>query len=295
VPVPVAGAPVPTRRSIPVQRQKSPAIAHFVASQWSARAPRRTMAATTTPSPVMNARRRLLAASLALLGMPALAASREVRGSGRIVTERRAVTGFDRLAIAGDFEVELHQGDREGVEIVADDDLLPLIETVVGGRDDPRTTLRISPRRDVELVPTQPIRIRVDLVRLGKISLAGSAHVKANGLRSDRLELSLGGSGDIALAAVAAERVAVHLGGSGRVAVSGRTAEAVLNIAGSGHAGLAGLAADDVSVSLAGSGAADVHAERNLKVSIAGSGRVRHGGAAQPVVSIVGSGDVRRL
>jgi hypothetical protein len=242
----------------------------------------------------MNARRRLLAFGLAALSLPAITAAREVRGSGRIATEQRAVAGFDRLAIAGDFEVELHQGEREGVEIVADDNLLPLIETVVDGRDGPRT-LRISPRRDVELAPSRRIRIRVDLVRLAKLAVAGSALVKGDGLRTERLDLALGGSGEIALAAVAAARVAVRLGGSGRVTVGGRSPEAVLDVAGSGHAVLAGLAADDVSVSLAGSGAADVRAERRLKVSIAGSGRVRHSGAAQPVVSIAGSGDVRRL
>jgi hypothetical protein len=243
----------------------------------------------------MNARRRLLLASLALLSPPAvLAASRPVRGSGRIATETRAVTGFSGLAVAGEFEVELRQGSAEGVELVGDDNLLPLVETVVDGRDG-RATLRISPRHDVDLVPSRPIRVRVDLIRLGAISLAGSARLKASALRTDRLALSLGGSGDIALAALEAERLAVNIGGSGKVTVDGRAAEVTLSVAGSGHARLGGVAADDVSVSVAGSGNADVRAERRLKVTIAGSGRVRHGGAAQPVVSIVGSGDVRRL
>ena len=58
----------------------------------------------------MNARRRLLAAGLAALSLPAFVASREVRGSGRVTSERRGVADFDRLAVAGAFEVELHQG-----------------------------------------------------------------------------------------------------------------------------------------------------------------------------------------
>ena len=243
----------------------------------------------------MNARRRLLAFSLAALSLPAFSSPRTVRGSGRIATERRAVTGFDRLAVAGEFEVELHQGSAEGVELVGDDDLLPLVETVVESRDDARTTLRISPRRDVDLAATQPIRIRVDLIRLSSISLAGSTRLKASALRTGRLALSLGGSGDIALAGLEAERLAVNIGGSGKVKVGGRAPEVAVSVAGSGRAGLGDVAADDVSVTVAGSGDADVRAERKLKVTIAGSGRVRHGGAAQPVVSIVGSGDVRRL
>jgi len=242
----------------------------------------------------MNARRRLLAASLATLCLPVFAAPREVRGSGRVTSERRSVTDFDRLLVTGDFEIELRQGGVEGVELTGDDDLLPLIETLVEMRDGSRS-LRISPRRDTDLRPSQPIRIRVDLIRLGSIGLSGGSRLKASGLRTARLSLSLGGSGDIALSGLEAERVAVNIGGSGRVTVEGRSPEAALTIGGSGRAMLADLAADDVSVTIAGSGAADVRAERRLKVTIAGSGRLRHSGAAAPTVSIVGSGDVRRL
>jgi hypothetical protein len=281
---------------MPAQRQRSHAVVQSIACRWHLPGSTQTMAVVDhPPEPAMHARRRLLAASLALLSPPAaLAASRQVRGSGRIATEKRAVSGFSGLAVAGEFEVELHQGSAEGVELVGDDDLLPLVETVVEGRDASRT-LRVSPRRDVDLVPSRPIRVRVDLIRLSAVSLAGSARLKARGLRTGRLDVSLGGSGDIALAALEAERLAVNIGGSGKITVDGRAPEVTLSVAGSGHAGLGGVAADDVSVSVAGSGNADVRAERRLNVTIAGSGRVRHGGAAQPVVSIVGSGDVRRL
>ena len=242
----------------------------------------------------MNARRRLLVASLAALSLPALSASREMRGSGRVTSERRAVAGFDRLSVAGDFQIELSQGSAEGLELTGDDDLLPLIETVVETRDGSRT-LRISPKRDIDLRPSQPIRIRIELIRLSGISLAGGSRVMADGLRAGSLSLSIGGAGDITLAALEAERLAINIGGSGRVTVDGRSPEASLSIAGSGRVMLAGLAADEVSVDIAGSGNAEVRAERRLKVSIAGSGRVRHGGAAVPSISIVGSGDVRRL
>jgi hypothetical protein len=242
----------------------------------------------------MNARRRLLAISLATVSLPAFSASRAVRGSGNMTSERRAVTGFDRLSVAGDFEIELRQGTAEGLELTGDDDLLPLIETVIEGREGSRT-LRISPQRDIDLRPSQPIRIRVDLVRLSGVSLAGGSRVKAQGLRTGSLSLSIGGAGDITLVALEAERLAINIGGSGRVTVDGRSPEASLSIAGSGRVTLVGLAADDVSVDIAGSGNAEVRAERRLKVSIAGSGRVRYGGAAVPSISIVGSGDVQRL
>ena len=241
----------------------------------------------------MNTRRRLLAASLAALSLPAFAARQEVRGSGRVSSERRSAAGFDRIAVAGRFELELRQGGAEGVELSGEDNLLSLVETRVEGKDG--ATLRISPRRDIDLRPSLPIRIRVDLIRLTSVDLAGDATVRASGLRTAKLALAIGGAGDIAISGLEAERLAVNVGGSGKLAIDGRSAEASLSIAGSGRVALPALAADEVSISIAGSGSAEVRAERTLKISIAGSGRVRHSGAAQPVVSIVGTGDVRRL
>jgi len=242
----------------------------------------------------MNSRRRLLAASLAALSVPAFAATHDVRGSGRLASERRPATGFDRIAVAGAFELELRQGSAESVELTGDDNLLPLVETRIEGREGSRT-LKIAPKPDVDLQPSQPIRIRVDLVNLSSVALAGGSTLKANGLRTGRLSISIGGSGDFSLSALEAERLAISVGGSGKVAADGRTQSASLSIAGSGRVALARLAADDVSVDIAGSGSAEVQAERKLKISIAGSGRVRHGGAAVPSVRIVGSGDVRRV
>jgi hypothetical protein len=279
---------------MPAQRQRMHAIAQSVARCWQAATSGTTMAAPLTPVPAMNPRRRLLALGLAAASLPAFASTSEVRGSGRTTSERRSVSGFERLTIAGPFEVELRQGSIEGVELTGDDDLLPLVDTVVEGRDGSRS-LRIAPRRDVELRPSQPIRIRIDLVRLGSISLAGGPRLQSSGLRTSRLSLAIGGSGDVALAALEAERLAVDIGGSGRITVDGRCPEAALSIAGSGRVTLVNLAAEDVSVSIAGSGTAEVRAERRLKVSIAGSGQVRHSGAAVPEVSIVGNGDVQRL
>jgi len=241
----------------------------------------------------MNDRRFVLAACLAALSVSALAAERKVTGSGRLITERRSASGFDRVAIAGSFEVELRQGSVEGVELTGDDNLLALVETRVEGTAGSRT-LRIAPRPDVALEPSQPIRVRIDLQQLVALDLAGTAKAAATGLHVGKLAIAIGGSGGVTLAALDAERLALSLGGSGRAQADGRARSASLSIAGSGGVALAGLAVDDLSVNIAGSGSAEVQANQRLRISIAGSGRVKHTGAAVPSISIVGSGDVRR-
>jgi len=241
----------------------------------------------------MNDRRLVLAACLAALSLPGFAAERTVRGSGRIATERRAASGFERIAIGGAFEVELRQGSAEGVEMSGDDNLLALIETRVEGTIGSRT-LKIAPKPDVNLDPTQPVRIRIDLVHLVALDLGGASKVSATGLHVAKLAVAIGGSGGVMLAGLDAERLSVSVGGSGRVSADGRSKSASISIAGSGQGALAGLAVDDVAIDIAGSGSAEVQANQRLRIAIAGSGRVRHTGAAVPSVSIVGSGDVRR-
>jgi hypothetical protein len=242
----------------------------------------------------MTHRRLVLAACLASATAVAFAFERTAHGSGRIVSEKRAAGGFDRVAVAGEFDVELHQGQVEGVELAGDDDLLALVETrVVEGSGGART-LKIAPRPDVDLVPTQRIRVRVDLVRITSVHLAGSSRVSAAGLRVDKLAVSMGGSGGLTLTGLDAQSLSFSLGGSGRVNADGRTKAAILSVAGSGRVALSGLVADDVSIDIAGSGSAEVQANQRLRVSIAGSGHVKYTGTAVPQVHVAGSGSVSR-
>ena len=56
-----------------------------------------------------------------------------IRESGKTATETRAASGFDRVELNGYGEVILVQGDTESVEVEADENYLPYIETKVSG------------------------------------------------------------------------------------------------------------------------------------------------------------------
>ncbi len=230
---------------------------------------------------------------LPLLGLSFLSSSvlagAAVVGSGKVATERRAVAGFDAIALRGSITLELRQGEREGLELSADDNLLPLIETRVVGR-----TLEIGPGPDTGWRARNDIRVRVDLVQLKSLSLSGSGDVRADALKAGTLKLLVQGSGDIRLGGLAADEVSVRIAGSGDVALDGRAAKLAISVVGSGDVDAGRLEADDASVSIAGSGDADVNAGRTLTITIAGSGDVRHRGNASVQTAIAGSGSVHR-
>lgn len=251
--------------------------------------------------PALNTRRTWLVRAAAVaacaatgLGAAGLAAAQSVSGSGKLQTESRAVSGFEAVTLETSFRVVARQAGSEAVQIRADDNLLPLIETVVESRGD-LPTLVIRWKRGTYIRNSGDIVVTVDAPRLRALSASGSGTIDAATLKSDRLRLVVSGSGDVRVQEALADDLEASIAGSGDVKAASKAARVRVSIAGSGDADLSGLNADEVKVSIAGSGDAQVTAQQALSVSIAGSGDVRYGGAVTAVkTSIVGSGDVRR-
>jgi hypothetical protein len=235
----------------------------------------------------------LLAA--ATLGPLALALHAEtVTGSGRVVTESRALSGFEAVTLEASFTVKVRQGSGEGVQVQADDNLLPYIETVVDTRRD-RLTLVLRWKRSVSVRHSSDIVVTVDARTVRALSASGSGTLEADTIQGDGLALAVAGSGDVRVRQATVTDLSASVAGSGDVRAGGRAVVLKVSIAGSGDVDLSGLDAEEVKVSIAGSGDANVTAHQSLSVSIAGSGDVRYGGRVPSVkTSIVGSGDVRR-
>jgi Putative auto-transporter adhesin, head GIN domain len=242
-------------------------------------------------------RRSLLAATGAglLLGPGrAFAWGDAVKGSGVAATQRRDVGTFNAVSPGAPVSVVLRAAARESIEIVGDDNILPLIETRVRGSG-ARRSLQIDLPARAQIDPRIPLIVTVDYVGLETIALGGSGHITGDAMKAVKLDASVGGSGSISLTRVSASELSIAIGGSGAFRSDGRTGKLALSIGGSGRCDAERLIADDVSVNLAGSGKARVHADRSLRASIVGSGDLSYSGAATPSVTSVGSGQVKRI
>lgn len=244
-------------------------------------------------------RRRLLtlAASAALaasLAMPSTALAQRVTGSGQMASETRAVSGFEAVALEASFTVRVRQSGREGLTLSADDNLLPLIETVVERRSG-RPTLVLRWKRGTSIGRSGDIVATVDAATVKALSTSGSGSIEGAEIQGERLDLAVAGSGDLRVERAAVSELQASIAGSGDIVATGSAATLKVSIAGSGDVDTRGVEAEEVKVSIAGSGDAQVTAHSALSVSIAGSGDVRYGGRVTAVkTSIVGSGDVRR-
>jgi carbon monoxide dehydrogenase subunit G len=225
--------------------------------------------------------------------LPATGHAASIQGSGKTATENRTVGDFEAIAASGSMEIVVRQGAQPALQVEADDNLLPLLETVVesGSKG---ATLHIRWKKGESMNTRSKVKVTVVASKLSALSNAGSGDIRLEAFKTPALQITLAGSGETRLKDLATDDLAVRISGSGDVSGSGSAGKLAITIAGSGDVRLTELRSDDVSISIAGSGDAAVNAQKTLNVRIAGSGDVTYVGDASVKSSVAGSGSVKK-
>lgn len=219
---------------------------------------------------------------------PFAAGAERVKGSGVSKTETRPVSGFRGIALGIAADVEVRQGSAEGVVLTGDDNVVPLVETVVE-----RGVLQIRWKSRNLDVSYRRLALVVDARTIESVAIGGSGSVHADPLKAGDLKLTIGGSGDVAIDGLEATGVTATLAGSGNVRLAGRADVLEATIAGSGDLAAGKLQARSVRVAMQGSGTAAVRASDTLDATVAGSGEIVYHGKPAVKRTIMGSGSVR--
>jgi predicted outer membrane repeat protein len=231
--------------------------------------------------------------SLAAAGLLASAchvgADAEDRDPGAEVTRQYQVGAFDKVAVAGPYEVNVVTGGQGGITAKGGENLLAETDVVVEDG-----TLKIKPKK------RKGIRwnwrggkavFTVNTAALHGAAIAGSGDIRVDKVAGD-FDGDVAGSGDLRIGQVAGGKVKLAIAGSGDVEAAGKADSVELSIAGSGDIRAGGLASRTADVSIAGSGAVEANASESADVSIMGSGDVRIQGGAKCSISKAGSGNV---
>jgi hypothetical protein len=249
------------------------------------------------PTPSHSLKRRAFLFSALAAGAVGLQARafgwdryQQVDGNGNVKRQARDVGHFTGVAMGLGGKVEVRRGERDSVVIEADDNLLPLIDTVVEDG-----ALQIRTRHAVSL-HTRKLRVFVTVRQLERLALAGSGDIDVDRMDGARVQFDVGGSGSIRVGKVEAERVVIGVGGSGNLHVEGGAARTVsVSVGGSGDIDLARVRTESANVSIAGSGDATVWVRDSLSTTVMGSGSIAYYGDPRVAKSMMGSGSVRRL
>jgi hypothetical protein len=217
--------------------------------------------------------------------------NKTIEGNGKIINQDRPVQNAEKIELAGNFDVEITQGDKTKVSIETDENLQSYI--VINESDN---RLVLKEKNNYQLKSDFPIKVLITTPKLSKISLSGSGSVngknKFTGM--DKLLLSLSGSGKMDLA-VNTPAIEVDIAGVGSMLLAGETKNAEFKIAGSGDCDASQLKTENTKVKVAGVGTIKVFADVLLDVNIAGSGSVYYKGAATIKQKIAGVGSIKKL
>lgn len=222
----------------------------------------------------------LFLAALAASASPAMAA-----------THSYSVTSFDRLRIAGPFDVHVHVGGSPAVRATGPQDALD--------------RLSIEQNDDTVVVKTLPGgwggwpggshgQVVVDVVApsLAQVAVTGSGGVTVDRVKGDALAVALSGSGSLAIGAIDVDALTATMTGSGDLALAGQARTAAARVTGSGGLKAGGLATTDAEAYLVGSGDLTLGARHTAKAVLTGSGDLTIVGPASCTINRTGSGDV---
>jgi hypothetical protein len=210
-------------------------------------------------------RLRFAVALLAVLLV--VAACSVTKGSGKVVSQTRKVTGFTKVELSGSGELTIEKTGVESLTISAEDNLLPQLTSEVSG-----DTLTLGTKPNTTVVPTKPITYSLTVKDLNGIAVSGSGSVRVSSLTTNSLTTQISGSGTISASGTVNDQ-AVDISGSGRYQAEQLTSKtAKVQISGSGHASV--LATDLLDVKISGSGTLTYGGNPQITQEISGSGKL---------------------
>ena len=210
----------------------------------------------------------LLLVSLSVACSGQIGSVKIVSGSGDVVTEERDVSGFTTVSLQGIGELLIDQTGTESLEVIANDNLLPYIETRVSG-----DKLIISSAKNTTFSNFSELTYHVTMAELDGLELDGLGKVTADNLSGETLT--------------------VQLDGAGGITVSGEVDRQTVEIDGAGSYDAADLQSKEAVVKHSGAGLAVVQVSDQLDAIISGIGTVEYIGDPQVTKDVSGLGSVR--
>lgn len=213
------------------------------------------------------------------------------RGSGVMKSETREVQNFHAIEVSYPAEVFISQGATESLQVEADDNLLPGLQTRVRNG-----TLEIfyKVENGDAVRPTKPVRITIVVRDLDEVDFESAGTIEITGIETDSLSVSVSGAGELKLEDLVVKDLSVNLSGAGSMSASGTTEELDVNISGFGDFNGRDMQSKRATVNISGAGGASVRAEDQLFAQISGAGSIDYYGSPEVTKQISGVGGINQ-
>jgi hypothetical protein len=195
----------------------------------------------------------------------------QLRGSGNVTTETRAVGAFTAIDVSGVGEVIITQGDTAQLTVETDDNLQQILLSEVR---DGTLHLGIIPNAGLNLTDATRMIFTVTVQELTQITLSGAA--------------------TISVSAFSGDQVRVDHSGAGMVTLSGAVVEQDVTLSGAGSYDGAALLSERATVDLSGLGNVVVNVREQLDATVSGMGSIEYIGSPELHENVTGLGSIRQ-
>lgn len=236
---------------------------------------------------------RVIQITLAVLGVLLVLGFMTVTvGSGVVETETRTISDIRTVRLKGQGQIIVNQGDQESLTIEAEDNVMPLIDTIVSGNT---LTLDFDTGWFRTVIPRKGIKYYLTLSDPREFIISGSGSLEATNISVESFRIQVNGSGKGFIRNLVADRLVTEVNGSGKFVVQGEVREQTIKISGSGNYEAPNLTSDVASVKISGSGKTELNVRDELDVRISGSGKVLYRGNPKIRQKISGSGEIKNI
>jgi hypothetical protein len=182
-------------------------------------------------------------------------------------TEKRQVESFTGIETTGAFEVIVDCQKPLGLEIEADDNLLPLVQTEVRG-----DVLHVTSTKNYS--SNGGIVLRITVPNLEGLETKGAGKFQIADLKNDHFW--------------------VRSTGAAKVIASGQSKSIEITSTGAGEIDARDLLVEKADVRVTGAAGVDVSPSDTLDIEVSGAGRVTYSGNPKISKSVKGAGQVKK-
>lgn len=223
----------------------------------------------------------------------AVNAQEKIKGNGNVTTKKITTGSYDKISIAGFYDVDLIAGSEGNITIEGEENLLQHVSVEVENN-----TLKISTEKGKRISPStgKGILLKVPFESLNEVSIAGSGDVNGKStIKATSFEANITGSGDMKLD-IDATNVDASVTGSGDMTLKGKTKEFKCKVTGSGDIEAFGLVGENVHASVSGSGNCKVFCSDLIEARVTGSGDIDYKGEPKKKdTKVSGSGSISKV
>lgn len=196
-------------------------------------------------------------------------------GSGNIVSENRAVAGFDGISVDGGFDVEVKTGATPAVVVEADDNIIKYIETEVSG-----STLKIRTKRNRSLNNVH-MKVYITASTLRYLSASASANVEVQDMFRNPNKISFRASSGASINAEIDTPEAEAVASSGAtISLEGKTRNYKAEASSGSEIRSRDLLSENTRVKASSGSSVSVHASVTLSIRASSGSDVDYYGAA---------------